>query len=178
MITSNISIDYKKMSEESTIKSVRNGELETLLVISPENIAKAIDLNVLTNKANNFLSNFQIPIPIISGQVSIDSLNINFKNNKPNIYGNFIAMGGLVTAPFTLSGELKVTEKNTIELSKPQMTLYDEPLIMDEIGELINFINPIIDFNKIGDKNMKINLKRMYFKDNKLRMIGLINLNN
>ncbi|MFN8576288.1 MAG: hypothetical protein U0354_05480 [Candidatus Sericytochromatia bacterium] len=178
MITSPLSIDFNKMNNENTIKSIQNAELETLLIISPENIEKAIDLTTLTNKANNFLSNFELPVPIISGQVSIDKLNLSFKDNKPTIYGNFIAMGGLVTAPFTLSGELKLTNQNTIELSKPQMTLFDEPLIMEQMGDLIKFINPIIDFNKIGDNNLKINLKRMYFKDNKLRMIGFININN
>lgn len=178
IITSPLSIDFNKMSNENTIKSIQNAELETLLVISPENIEKAIDLNTLTNKANNFLSNFELPIPIVSGQVSIDKLNLSFKDNKPNISGNFIAMGGFVTAPFNLSGELKLTNQNTIELSKPQMTLFDEPLIMEQMGDLIKFINPIIDFNKIGDNNLKINLKRMYFKNNKLRMIGFININN
>lgn len=178
MITSPLDIDYNKLSEPNTINAIKNGELETMLVISPENIIKAVDLNSLTTKANNFLSNFQLPIPVFSGQVSVDNLDVNFKNNKPNITGNFIAMGGLVTAPFTLSGDLNVTRQNTIELSKPQMTLYDEPLIMDEIGDMVKYINPVIDVNKMGNQNLKINLKRMYFKENKLKMIGLININN
>lgn len=178
MITSPIDIDYKKLSEESAVKAIKKGELEALLVVTPENIAKAINFNDLTNKANNFLSNFELPIPMLSGQVSIDTLNITFKNNKPTVYGNFIALGGFITAPFTISGDLVLTNKNTLELSKPQVTLYEEELLPEQVGDLVKFINPVIDFNKVGDNNIKINLKKLDFKDNKLRMTGLINLKN
>ena len=178
IISSPMSVNYAKLSEQKGIEAINNAELETMLVISPENISKAIDIPSLTTKANNFLSNFQLPIPAFSGQVSVDNISISFKNNKPMVIGNFIALGGLVTAPFSISGDLNVTEQNTIELTKPQLTLYDEPLIIDEIGEMTKFINPVVDVNKLGNQKFKINLKRMYFKDNKLKMIGFININN
>lgn len=178
MVTSPLNVDYKKLSYESAVKAIKSGELEALLIVSPENIAKSIDFNALTNKANNFLSNFELPIPVLSGQVSIDALNITFKNNKPTVYGNFVALGGLVSAPFTISGDLILTDKNTIELSKPQVTLYEEELLPEQVGDLVKFINPVIDINKLGDNNLKINLKKLDFENNKLRMIGLINFNN
>ncbi len=178
IVTSPVSMDYSKLNDSKGIEAIKKVELETMMIISPENIAKAVDINSLTTKANNFLSNFQLPIPALSGQVSVDNLSVSFKNNKPTILGNFIALGGLISAPFTISGNLNVTDKNTIEITKPQMTLYDEPLIIDEIQKMTKFINPVLDINKIGNDKLKINLKRMYFKDNKLKMIGFININN
>ena len=178
IISSPVNINYSKLNEKNGIEAIENAELETMLVISPENIAKAIDITSLTTKANNFLSNFEFPIPVLSGQVSVDNLEISFKNNKPMIVGNFIALGGFVTAPFTISGDLKVTPQNTIELSKQQMTLFDEPIIIDQIQDMTKFINPILDINKIGSDKLRINLKRMYFKDDKLKLIGFINIKN
>lgn len=177
IITSPLKIDSSKLNEAKGLEAIEKAELEALVTISPENIVKTIDLQSLTTRANNFLSNFQFPIPVLSGQVSIDNLNVSFKNNQPMIVGNFIALGGFITAPFTISGDLRVTDKNTIEFLKPQMTLYEEPLIMEELQDMVKYINPVFDINTIGDKNFKINLKRLYFKDDKLRLIGLVNIN-
>ncbi|MBC7474875.1 MAG: hypothetical protein H7263_11330 [Candidatus Sericytochromatia bacterium] len=175
IVSSPVHLDYTKSDDFGFIK---DGNFDTLLVISPETLAKSIDLNAITLKINNLLSNFKLPIPMLSGNVAVDNVFVTFEKDKPTIKGNFIALGGLVSAPFSISGELRVNNDNKIELYRPQIIVMDEPLVMDEIQDMTKYINPIFDINTLNSNNLKIKLKRLYFRDNKLKMIGSINIKN
>lgn len=179
IITSPLKIDYGKSASSMGLEFIKEGKLETMLILSPETLARSFDLPSLTVRINNFLANFEIPVPVLSGHVSVDNLNLSFKNGQPELSGNFIGLGGMVSAPFKLSGQLIVNPvKNTIELYEPQFFVFGEPLLFDQLQELVKFINPILDVEKFNSPNMKLALKRAYFKDNKLKIIGLITLKN
>ncbi len=179
IITSPLMIDYSKSDSETGLEFIKGGKLETMIVMSPESLTRTVDLPSLTARINNFLSNFELPIPMLSGNVSVDNLNLSFKNNQPELSGNFIALGGMVTAPFTFTGQLIVNpDKNTVEIYKPQVTVFGEPLLLEQMQDLVKFINPILDINKFNTPNMSLELKRAYFKDNKLKVIGIVELKN
>jgi hypothetical protein len=179
IVTSPVSIDYAKANTATGLEFIKEGKLETMLILSPENMAKKLDLQALTGRINNFLANFQLPVPVLSGNVSVDGLKLSFKNNQPELSGNLIALGGMVSAPFNLTGQLIVDPvKNTVEIYNPQLSVFDEPLPAEQLQELVKFINPILDINKFNNPNMKLELKRAYFKDNKLKIIGLVTLKN
>jgi len=179
IITSPLKIDYGKSASATGLEFIKEGKLETMLILSTESLASTFDLQSLTVKINNLLSNFQIPVPVLSGNVSVNNLSLSFKNNQPQLSGNFIALGGMISAPFTLTGQLIVnTAKNTIEIFKPQFTVFGEPLLFEQIQDMVKFINPILDINKFNTPNMNLELKRAYFKDNKLKVIGLVTFKN
>lgn len=175
VITSKIELDY---SQKDSIKFIKNGNMDAMLILSAESISKKFDIQSVTTKINNLLSNLKIPLPIPVGSIFIDGLKITFFDNKPKISGNFIAMGGFFSAPFSVTGELIVTAKNTVELYKPQFFLYDNPLIIEQIQDLLKLVNPVFDVNKYNTPNMNIKLRNLYFKDNKIKLIGSVNINN
>ncbi|MFN8672280.1 MAG: LmeA family phospholipid-binding protein [Candidatus Sericytochromatia bacterium] len=170
-----IKLDYSKLTPETTnLDFIKKGKADVQLLISSETIAKMIDIPSLTIKMNNMLSNFKLPIPFISGEVSLDNIKIVFENNRPTVTGNLISLGGLITIPFSIAFDLIVTAKNTIEIYKPQVTVMNEPLIIEEIQDLVKYVNPIIDIKTLNKTGKEIVLKNLYFKDNKIKILGTI----
>lgn len=173
LIAENVKIDYQKLnSDKINFDFLQQGKSDVEVIMSNESLYKFINIPSLTTKLNNLLSNFKIPIPMLSGEVSIDNVNIAFEDNRPKVTGNLISLGGFITIPFSFSFELLVTAKNTIELYKPQVVVMGEPLIMDEIQDLVKYVNPIVDINQLNKTGKNIQLKNLYFKNNKLRILG------
>ncbi len=178
IVTYPVHLDYSKMANSKDLKFIKEGKLESLLVLSTEALEKALNIPSLTVRINNFLANFRLPLPMLSGGVSVDNLTLIFENNQPSLTGNLVALGGFFTAPFTLTGELLVTEKNTIELHKPQIKVMEQPLVIEQIQDLVKFINPILDINKFNTSERNFQLNKLFFKDNKLKLMGTISFKN
>jgi hypothetical protein len=178
VITSPLKMNYSPSVQSNGLDLIKNGRLEAQLILSPESLARTLDIQSLTVRINNALSNFKLPIPMLSGNVSVDNLKLSFENNRPSLTGNFIALGGFVTVPFSITGDLIVTAKNTVDLYKPQISIMGEPLVLEQVQELVRFINPVIDINKFNTPEMNLTLKSAYFKDNKLKINGIVTLKN
>lgn len=179
VVTGKIVSDYSKISPQTQdLSFIKEGDADVMLQLTSESLNNLIDMDKLAIRVNNLLSNFKIPLPLVSGGVSVESLQLEFKNNKPILSGNIIAMGGFFSAPFSLSADLLVTAKNTIEIYEPQITFMEQPLIIDQIQDLTKFINPIFDINTLNKNGMKLTLKNLYFKDNKLKVLGKVSISN
>jgi hypothetical protein len=179
IISAPVKLDYSKSKEAAGLEFIKEGKFETMLELSPESLTRTLDLQSLTVRINNLLSNVELPIPGLSGNVSVDNLALSFKNDNPELSGNFVALGGLITAPFTMAGQLIVDPvKNTVEVDKPQFTVFGEPLLFEQAQDLVKTINPILDIKKFNTPNMKLELKRAYFNNNKVNIIGTVTLNN
>jgi hypothetical protein len=179
IVTSPILVNYSKTANPGAADFIKEGKVEAMLVLSPESLLKTLDIQAITTKLNDFLTNFNIPVPMLSGGgVSVNDVSISFVNNQPVLSGNFVALGGMFSAPFTLSGQLIATAKNTVEIYKPQISVFGEPLLFDQLQDMVKFINPIIDLNRFSTPNMSLQLKRLYFKDNRLKIIGMVSFKN
>lgn len=179
IVTGKMVSDYSKITPETQdLSFIKQGDADVMLQLSSESLNNLIDMDKLAIRINNILSNFKIPLPLVSGGISVESLQLDFKNNKPSLSGNIIAMGGFFSAPFSISADLLVTAKNTIEIYEPQITFMEQPLIIDEIQDLTQYINPIFDVSTLNRNGMKLNLKNLYFKDNKLKVIGKVSISN
>ncbi len=175
MVAQDIKIDYSKLTPETnSLDFIKKGKADLQIIISEETVAKIADIPSLTLKLNNMLSNLKIPLPIMSGEISVDQVTLVFENNKPTIKGNLISLGGFITIPFSFSFDLVVTAKNTLEIYKPQLFVMNEPLIIEQIQDFVKYVNPIVDIKQINKTGKDIQLKNLYFKDNKLKIIAVV----
>lgn len=172
LVSEKVKLDYDKMYTAKGFEYIKEGSSDVELILSAETISKMINLNSLTTKLNNILANFRLPIPMAPSSVSVDNLSLTFQNNRPALSGNLIALGGFFTAPFSISADLLVTAKNTIEIYEPQITVMDQPLVIDQIQDMVKYVNPIFDVKTLNDKDLKISLKNLYFKNNKLKILA------
>ncbi|MEK7433643.1 MAG: hypothetical protein AABZ74_10965 [Cyanobacteriota bacterium] len=175
MVGQDIKIDYSKLTPETnSLDFIKKGKADLQIILSAETVAKIADIPSLTLKLNNMLSNLKIPLPIMSGEISVDQVSLVFENNKPTIKGNLISLGGFITIPFSFSFDLVVTAKNTLEIYKPQLIVMNEPLIIEQIQDFVKYVNPILDIKQINKTGKDIQLKNLYFKDNKLKIIAVV----
>jgi len=180
IITYPIKIDYSRLPSKN-LSFIKDGKFEVMIILTSQNVNEFVDINAITVKINKILSNIKIPIPFLSGDIFVGNAGISFEEDKPALKGDLMTFGGLVSVPFNFSGNLQVTDKNTIDVYEPQVSVSGQDLILKQVQELIQNVNPIVNINdieKINNDNIKFELKKLYFSEKKLKAIGIVTLQN
>jgi len=181
IITYPAKMDYSRLAA-TNLSFIKDAKFEVMVILTPKNINEFLDMNAITIKINKLLSNIKIPIPLLSGDIFVGDTGISFADdNKAALKGNLMTFGGFISTPFEFSGKLQVTDKNTIEINEPQISVSGQNLILKQVQEIIENVNPIVNINeieKVNNDNVKFELKKLYFSENNLKAIGTITLKN
>lgn len=175
LIISPLNIDYKLMEESEDLSFIKNSYLEFIGGISENTLEKYINSKDIKENINNMLKLIDLNLPFNLDNFYLSDISISFERNKLNINSSINGLGGLVSVPFKVALNLRVTNKNQIEFFSPEAEVFGQNLVFEQAQNLIEKLNPIFDINTLNDKNMKVKLNKIYFDKNKLKSIGSIN---
>lgn len=102
----------------------------------------------------------------------IQDVSIQLRNDGVSIQGTAATLGGFFTVPFTLEGQLRLKSERELVVQNVTGTTLGRPLPGDLLTTVLARINPIIDLNALGGKDMNLYFRRLKVSNNKLELLG------
>lgn len=102
----------------------------------------------------------------------IQDVSIQLRNDGVSIQGTAATLGGFFTVPFTLEGQLRLKSERELVVQNVTGTTLGRPLPDDLLTTVLARINPIIDLNALGGKDMKLYFRRVKVTNNQLELLG------
>ncbi|GIU70423.1 MAG: hypothetical protein KatS3mg002_1659 [Candidatus Woesearchaeota archaeon] len=174
LIASPINLDYKLIDEVDDLSFIKKSYLEFYGSISENTFQKYINSKDIHEKINNILKFIDINLPFNLDNFYLGNINTSFNDNKLNIESTINGIGGLISIPFKISLNLKVTDKNTLEFFNLEAEVFEQNIIFEKAQNIIEKLNPIFDFNNLNSDKIKIKVNKLSFHKNKIKFNGSI----
>ena len=159
-----------------------NVDTDAEKLVLKEEAQGAVQLQLTEADLNQFLASetFKKVINAVKAKQSIlnsldadiQDVTIQLRNDGVSIQGTAATLGGFFTVPFTLEGQLRLKSERELVVQNVTGTTLGRPLPEDLLTTVLARINPIINLNAMGGKDMQLYFRRLKVSNNKMELLG------
>ena len=150
-----------------------NVDTDAEKLVLKEEAQGAVQLQLTEADLNQFLASetFKKVINAVKAKQSIlNSLDADIQD--VTIQLTAATLGGFFTVPFTLEGQLRLKSERELVVQNVTGTTLGRPLPEDLLTTVLARINPIINLNAMGGKDMQLYFRRLKVSNNKMELLG------
>ncbi len=160
-------LDLDTNAEKLTLRQKAQGAVQVQLTEADVNTFLASE--TFKNLINNVKSKQSL---LNSLDADIENVSIQLRNDGVRIKGTAATLGGFFTVPFTIDGQLRLKSERELVVQNVTGTTMGRPLPGDLLTTVLARINPIIDLNTLGNKDMQLYFRRLKVTNNQIELLG------
>lgn len=104
--------------------------------------------------------------------VELGNLGLELQSNKVLIRGQATSMGGFLTFPFALEGQMHLANDRQLIIDNVKAVSLDQPIPQDLVDSIVKVFTPALDLTKLSTDDMQLHFRQLSVHDDYLDLIG------